>query len=323
MDWALQIGSVLLGVVALFYGAEWLVRGSSSIALKMGISPLVIGLTIVALGTSCPELIVCIGLNLSGNPDTAVGNIVGSNICNIALVLGVSALVRPIVIKAQLLKRDTPLLIGFTLLFIWMLSDGELEMREGVVLLSLIVLYLLVIFRLAKAETDPDILEEFEEEIGTAAEARRRSSALMVLMIVMGVAVLVVGAEFLKTGALAIATRIGVSDAVIGLTLVAVGTSLPELATSFVAAARNEGDLLIGNVIGSSIFNICAIMGITILVKNPMVITEILPGGLAVMFGSAVLVLPLMWTRRRLSRTEGLILLVGYLVYTGYLFTRA
>ncbi len=314
---------MLIGVAGLYWGAEWLVKGSSAIALRLGVSPLVIGLTIVALGTSSPELAVCVRLNLAGDPEMAIANVVGSNICNIALILGVSALVRPIVIKAQLIRRDSPILIGVSLLFIWMLYDGHLQTLDGVILTIGIVAYVFFSFRLARMEKDPEVLKEYEQQIGSREEERKHphSFGLMALLIIVGIAVLVVGADFLKHGAVGIATRFGVSKAIIGLTLVAIGTSLPELATSIVASMKNEGDIITGNAIGSSIFNILAVMGITILFK-PIVVSGIEPMDLFFMLGFAALVLPLMWTRERLSRTEGVFLLAGYLLYCFLLVQR-
>ena len=316
MELLQNLGLIAAGVGFLYYGAEWLVKGSSAIALRLGVSPLVIGLTIVALGTSSPELAVCVGLNLAGNGATAIGNVVGSNICNILLVLGVSALVRPILIKAQLIIRDAPILIGVSLLFMWFIHDGSLVIWEGILLTVLIVAYTIFSFWVARHESNPEVIKEFEDEIGTQeGEMKSEHSPLrLAVLIIVGIAVLVLGAKLLKDGALYVAHAFGVSDAIIGLSLVAIGTSLPELATSIVASMKNEGDIITGNAIGSSIFNILAVLGITILVR-PMAVEGIEPIDVYFMLGSAVLVLPLMWTRKRLSRREGVILLAIYLVY--------
>lgn len=324
MEVWLNLALIAVGIAALYWGAEWLVKGSAGIALHLGVSPLVIGLTIVALGTSSPELFVCIGLNLAGSADAAAGNVVGSNICNILLVLGVSALVRPVVIKAQIIRRDAPILIAVTLLFIGLVYDGRLMFWEGIVLTVLIVIYIIISFRLAKLETNSEVIQEFEAEIGSLEEARKhpRSLLLMSGLVLIGIIVLVVGSKLLKDGALEIAYAMGISEAIIGLTLVAFGTSLPELATSIVASLRDEGDIVTGNAIGSSIFNILAVLGITILFGS-MVVTGIEQVDIYFMLGSAALVLPMMWTRERLSRPEGIILVAGYIGYCLLLAQRA
>ena len=312
---------LVLGLVGLYFGAEWLVGGSSKLALRVGVSPLVIGLTVVAFGTSAPELAVCLQLNFAGSPNGAVGNVVGSNICNILLILGISALIRPIAIQSQVIRREMPILIVVSLLLVWMLSDGELARWEGIVLTVGIVAYVYTSFALSRRESLPEVQAEFAEEIGDPEEAKNTPGPVLAGLLLAGLVLLVVGAKLFQIGGVGIAERLGVSDAVIGLTLLAFGTSLPELATSIVASRKGEGDIIAGNAVGSSVFNILAILGITVLVK-PMLVSQIQPLDLAMMVGAAVVGVVLMLTRSRLSRTEGLIMLIAYFAYVGMLVMR-
>ena len=312
---------LVLGLVGLYYGAEWLVGGSSSLALKMGVSPLVIGLTVVAFGTSAPELAVCLQLNAAGAPDAAVGNVVGSNICNILLILGVSALIRSIDIQSQVVRREMPILIFVSLLLVGMLWDGHLGRVEGGLLTFGIFAYVYLSFKLSRKAPSPEIEAEFAEEIGDPEEAKKKSGWLLGVMIFAGLVLLVVGARLFQLGGVGIAQKLGVSEAVIGLTVLAFGTSLPELATSIVASRKDEGDIIAGNAVGSSVFNILAILGITILLK-PMVVTQIEPVDLAVMVGAAVFGVVMMLNRGRLSRTEGALLTLAYFGYVGLLVSR-
>ncbi|MGI9240003.1 MAG: calcium/sodium antiporter [Verrucomicrobiales bacterium] len=321
MDWLLNISALILGLVALYFGAEWLVGGSSRLALRFGLSPLVVGLTVVAFGTSAPEMFVSIGFNMNGLPDASVGNIVGSNICNIALILGLSALIRPLDIKGQIIKREMPILIIASMALIAMLWDGKLAQWEGGLLTCGIIVYVVTSLRLAKT-AGSELLDEFENEFGDEESASGGGKPLVfTLLIIAGLLTLVLGSHLLQVGAVFIAKGFGVSEAIIGLTLLAFGTSLPELATSIVACMKNEGDIVAGNAVGSSIFNIFAVLGVTAAIKE-MKITAIEPVDLGVMMAAAVLVVPMMATRRRLARSEGLILVVCYLAYVASLAMR-
>jgi len=322
IDWLLNSSYLVLGLVALYFGAEWLVGGSSRLALRFGLSPLVIGLTVVAFGTSAPEMFVSIGFNMSGRPDASVGNVVGSNICNIALILGVSALIRPLDIKGQIIKREMPILILASLALIAILRDGEIAQWEGALLALGIIIYVVTSLRLARS-AGPELLDEFASEFGDKDGAAEGGKPLVfTLLIVAGLLTLVLGSHLLQVGAVFIAKGFGVSEAIIGLTLLAFGTSLPELATSIVACMKDEGDIVAGNAVGSSIFNIFAILGVTALIKG-MKISAIEPVDLGVMLATAVLVVPMMVTRRKLARVEGLILVLGYLAYIVSLAMRA
>lgn len=317
----IDIAYIFAGLAGLYYGAEWLVGGSSKLALRLGVAPLVIGLTVVAFGTSAPELAVCLQLNLAGKPDAAVGNVVGSNICNILLILGVSALLRPIAIKSQVIWREMPVLIVVSLALVAMLWDGKLARWEGGLLAVGIVLYVWASFALAAKGDTAEVEEEFAGEIGSEEEARNASRWGLAGLIFAGLVFLVAGSHFFQMGGVSIAQRLGVSEAVIGLTLLAFGTSLPELATSIVASLKNQGDIIAGNAVGSSVFNILAILGITVLVK-PMIIGGIEAFDLAFMVGATVVGVGLMATRKKLARWEGALMIGAYLVYVTMLVQR-
>lgn len=309
---------LVAGLIALYFGAEWLVGASAKLAVKLGITPLVVGLTVVAFGTSSPELFVSYQFNLEGLSDMAVGNVVGSNICNIGLILGLSALLYGLSVKAELIRRDMPILLISSLIFVWMIWDGHLSRGEGVALAVAIVLYTIYCIWESKREKDPEVLKEFADEFGPETAAQQPLWQLLALIVV-GLVALYFGAEWLKKGGVSLAERLGVPSAVISLTLVAFATSVPELATSVVAAMKREGDIIIGNVVGSCIFNLLCVMGFTALAK-PMVITEISVVDLAVMGAFTVAMLPMMLTRQIIGRIEGAVLLIGYVAYIAFLY---
>jgi cation:H+ antiporter len=306
------------GLLLLIAGAEILVRGASRLALAVGISPLVVGLTVVAFGTSSPELAVSIQSSLAGQADVALGNVVGSNIANILLILGCSALAAPLVVSRQLARLDVPLMVVATLLFWWLAANGRLIQLESFLLFLGIVGYIILSIYKSRRET-----EAAHAAAGTEAPASLggRQLALNLLLVVVGFGLLVLGADWLVDSAVIVAEYLGVSQLVIGLTIVAVGTSLPELATSIVASLRGERDLAVGNVVGSNLFNLLAVLGVAGLVT---------PGGLAVseqalrldipvMTAVALLCLPIFLTKSNVSRWEGAFLLLCYAAYLGYL----
>lgn len=301
---------VVGGLALLAAGAEGLVRGSTSIALRLGVTPLVIGLTVIAFGTGSPELFVCVGAALGGESGIALGSVVGSNISNIALVLGVSALARPMRVRSELIRREVPLMIVVTLLLGLLLYDGALGRADGLLLAAGSVAYTLFAYRAARRDRSAAVAAEFE---GALAEPRRRTW-LDVAFVVAGLTALMLGANLLLSGATAAAAAFGISQVVIGLTVVAVGTSLPEMATSVVAATRGEADVAFGNVIGSNILNILCMLGVTALVR-PVEAQGLRPLDLGVLVASAVIVLPLMWRGWVLNRWEGALLLAGYAAY--------
>lgn len=308
--------AIIGGFLILTAGAEALVRGASSLALKLGITPLVIGLTIVAFGTSAPELAVSLKSALAGNPGIAIGNVIGSNIANIGLIIGITALIRPIQIQSQIVKRDIPIMIIVSLLFWGLNSDGDLSLLDGAILTSLLVSYLIFSY-LSGKKTDKEEISCIE-----ISEPKPLNPLIASLLIVGGISMLVGGGILFVDGAVELAGLFGISELIIGLTIVAIGTSMPELVTSVVAARKGEGDIAIGNVVGSNLFNILGILGITALV-HPIASSGLQLLDLSVMLILAIVLLPLAWTGMRIGRREGALLLVTYLCYLGYLINNA
>ena len=305
---------IAAGFVLLYFGGEALVRGAEAIATRFGLSPLVIGLTVVAFGTSSPELFVSLSAAGDGHGDVAIGNAVGSNICNLALVLGLAAAIRPIQVEAQLMRFDAPILIVCCLLLILLLTDGSLAQVDGLILTTLIITYVGISLWLARR--DAAVLEpEFEQSMHTATPLY-----LAVIYVALGLGMLIYGAELFVGASVEVARSVGISEALIGLTLVAIGTSLPELATTIVASLKGRGDIAVGNAVGSSIFNILAILGITAVVM-PVDQGDIEMLDLLVMVAFAVVLVPMLFSRRSLSRTEGVLLMVGYFLWLGWVTT--
>jgi cation:H+ antiporter len=306
----ITILSILGGLILLAVGAEGLVRGSSSVALRMGVTPLVVGLTIVAFGTGSPEFAVSIGSALEGNTSLAMGNIIGSNITNIALILGIAAIINPLKVRAEIVRRETPVMVVVTG-FLWLLLyDGELGRFDGAILTGGAVAYTFLTYYLSKQKQKKEVVEEFAD----AFETPKTSVWLDVVLIVIGLILLVLGANFLLDGAVTIAKYFGLSDVVIGLTIIAVGTSLPELATSSLAARKGESDVALGNAIGSNVLNILAVLGITALIQ-PISLEGVRTLDLGVMLGSAILLNVLLGRNFVLDRVEGSLLIIGYAVY--------
>ena len=299
------------GLAALYFGAEWLVGGASRLATSYGISPVVVGLTVVAFGTSAPELLVSGLASLEGSGDLAVGNVVGSNIANIALILGISALIRPIAVERGLVVRDVPIMIGFALLLQLLILNGGVSRLDASLLLGLFTIYMLYLFREARresAERSAVAAEEFAKVSGDEISRVRES-----LLVVIGIVGLVGGAQLLVTSATDIARALGVSEVVIGLTLVAFGTSVPELAASVVASIRGEAEIVLGNIVGSNIFNVGLILGVAALIRPLPIAPSVVRIESPLMIALSVLLLPLVYTQLRLNRWEGGVLLAGYL----------
>ncbi len=318
------LGLFVLGLVLLVAGAELLVRGASRLAARLGISPLVIGLTVVAFGTSTPELAVTVQAGLAGQADIAVGNIVGSNIFNVLFILGLAALIVPLVVSRQLVRIEVPLMIGVSVLFLVMALDGRISGFDGMLLFAGIVAYTVFTVRQSRKESAA-VQAEYAQKYGDGQSAERGRLPLQIALIVAGLVLLVLGAHWLVEGAVAFARHFGVSELIIGLTIVAVGTSLPEVATSIVAALRGERDIAVGNVVGSNIFNILAIAGIASMVT---------PGGLAVapalihfdipvMIAVALACLPIFASGHLIARWEGALFLGYYAAYVLYLILAA
>jgi len=305
---------LVVGLVLLYFGAEGLVRGSSSLALRLGVGPLLVGLTVVAFGTSTPELVVSLKAAYLGQGDISVGNVVGSNICNIGLILGFSALIIPIKVASQIVRIDTPIMIATTALALFLLHDGSLSRAEGIVLFVLLIAYVLFSIRLAKKQAADPLAGEFTEEIKISKWGVGQDIAF----IVAGLVMLVFGARFLVDAAIDIAKAAGLSEAVIGLTIVAVGTSLPEFATSLVAAIKKEADIAVGNVVGSNIFNILGILGISAAV-TPLSSAGITGIDLGVMAAFALALWIFSRTGYRITRSEGFLMLAAYAAYIFWL----
>ena len=303
----LLIGTGLLLLIA---GAEGLVKGSTTLAFRLGLTPLVIGLTVVAFGTSAPELLVSLQATFSGETDLALGNVVGSNIGNIALILGIAALLKPLQVKLQVVRREVPIMLGATLTLMVMLLDGSLSRWEGAILFAGLLAYLVFSLKVQAREGETEI-----------PPGLRRSGKVWVALGLTGIGLvgLVVGAALFIKGAVGLAERFEVPSVVIGLTIVAIGTSLPELATSVVAAFRGKGDIAIGNVVGSNIFNILGILGITALL-HPLSGSSLTAFDLGAMLLSALLILPLLYTGFTLNRWEGGVLVSGYVFYVYTVF---
>lgn len=301
---------LVAGLALLVLGAEALVRGSAALARRLGVGPLVVGLTIVAFGTSSPELVVSTRAALVGAGDIALGNVLGSNIANILLILGAAALIRPIRIQTQLVRIDIPIMIAVSLAPFLLLADGRVSRAEGLLLLGGIVAYTVLSIALARSERDPAVRHVIEQ--GLPAWPRRPLEQL--LAIAAGLALLALGADLFVRGAVRMAGALGVSEALIGLTVVAVGTSLPELATSMVAAVRGEGDIAVGNVVGSNLFNLLGILGAAATAR-PLQATGIGRSDLLAMAAAALVLLPLARSGLRLQRWEAALLLAGYAAY--------
>ena len=303
-----QISLIAVALLVLFAGAEGLVRGSAALALRAGLSPLVVGLTVVAFGTSSPELVVSVEAALAGQGDIAVGNVVGSNSFNIGIILGLTALICPIPVQLRVLRVDAPLALAAAVLLPVLLMDAAVGRVEGAVLFAGLVGYLLWNVRAAGRPGESASVEE--------AQVPGSGQAVMVSVAfaIGGLLLLVLGSRLLVDNAVSLAQALGVSEAVIGLTIIAAGTSMPELATSAVAALRRQPDIAIGNVIGSNVFNVLGILGISSLVA-PLQAGGVSALDYGFMVGFTVLILPLLYTGRLLHRVEGLLLLAGYAVY--------
>ncbi len=327
----MSIATIVLlvaGLALLVVGADALVRGASNLATSLGISPLIIGLTIVAYGTSAPELAVSIQSSLTGQIDIAVGNVVGSNIFNVLLILGLSALAAPLVVAQQLVRIDVPVMIGVSILMLVLGADGRLTLPDGLLLSAGGIGYTAFQIIQSRREQNEAVRAEYAQEYGGGDQSNQKMTlktwAINLGWIGLGVGLLLLGSRWLVTSAIAIAQAIGVSELVIGLTIVAAGTSLPELATSIVATLKGERDIAVGNVVGSNIFNILVVLGLSSLFS---------PAGLAVssaavrfdipiMIAVAIACLPIFFTGNVISRWEGLVFVGYYAAYVAYLVLR-
>jgi cation:H+ antiporter len=306
----------VIGLMLLILGAEVLVKGASRLASVFRVSPLVIGLTVVAFGTSSPELAVSIQAATLGQASIAVGNVIGSNIFNVLFILGCSALIVPLIVSQQLIRFDVPLMIGLSVLVLIMASDGILGAFDGSLLVLSLIAYIAFVFiQSRKAQSN-------DEVDANSADAPKKTSWIKDLaMVAIGLAMLVIGSDWLVDGAVALATHLGVSQLIIGLTIVAAGTSLPEVVTSIVAAVHGERDIAVGNVVGSNLFNIMGVLGVASLVApgGIDIPASVVSFDLLVMLAVAIACLPIFFSGGIISRQEGALLLAYYVAYTVYL----
>ncbi|MEW5966136.1 MAG: calcium/sodium antiporter [Pseudomonadota bacterium] len=318
----------VVGLAALILGAELLVRGASRLALSLGITPLVVGLTVVAFGTSAPELAVTVQSAWSGQVDIALGNVVGSNLFNVLVILGLSALITPLVVHQQVIRQEVPVMVGASLL-LWALAlDGGIGRWEGFLLAGLVAGYTVLLIRQSRRETAAARAEldaEYAQAFDGPPKGWHAHWGVQVLLVLAGLALLVLGARWLVEAAVAFARHLGVSELVIGLTIVAAGTSLPEVATSVMAAIRGERDIAVGNVVGSNIFNILAVLGLSASVAPAelTVAPAMLAFDIPVMVAVAVACLPVFFTGNRIDRWEGALFLGLYAAYVLYLILDA
>jgi len=310
------------GLIGLVVGAELLVRGASKLALSFGISPLVVGLTIVAFGTSAPEVAVSIGAVLDGKTDIAIGNVVGSNIFNVLFILGLSAIITPLVVNVQLIRQEVPIMIGASLLLLALTLDGKLSWVDGSILFGLMLAYTVFLIIQSRAETKA-AKDEYAAEFKPAPPGGWDSKLpAQLLLIAAGLAFLVVGSDWLVNASVIFAKAMGVSDLIIGLTIVAAGTSMPEVATSITAAIKGERDIAVGNVVGSSTFNILGCLGLAGIVSGDLGLVmpvSLLNFDIWVMLAVAIACLPVFVTGREIARWEGGVFLFYYAAYVAYL----
>ncbi len=311
---------LIAGLVLLVAGAEVLVRGAAKLAAQFGIPPLIIGLTVVAFGTSAPETAVSVQAALNGSGDLAIGNVVGSNIANVLLILGVTALIAPLLVSRQLVRLDVPLMIGASLLVYALAYDGSLSRLDGALLFAGVLTYstfLIISSRKQKAAAD----DEFSKEFGLDAPIKPYAWVINLGLIIAGLVLLVSGSNLLVQGATSLARALGLSELVIGLTVVAIGTSLPELATSVMAALKGERDIAVGNIVGSNIFNLLCVLGLASLVspKPIMVAANALAFDFPVMIAVAIACLPIFFNGYAINRWEGGVFVAYYALYSTYL----
>ena len=303
---------LIIGLAVLILGGDYLVKGASGIALQLKISPSVVGLTIVAFGTSAPELLISVQSALAGSPNLAMGNVIGSNICNLALVLGLTAVVHPVKVQADSLRIDWPMAMGSSVLLYFMVRQGNLNAAEGLLFITILVAYQFFIIKKSRKNHVPDDALKADSGIPDAPGKQMKKDAVFIMLGCVG---LYFGSEWFVGSAKDLAIELGVSERVVGLTVVAIGTSLPELVTSAVASFKGHADLALGNLMGSNIFNILSILGITSLITEIRVSDAILQSDIIWMLAITLMVLPLMFTKSKVERAEGIVLLGVYVIY--------
>lgn len=304
---------LISGLILLITGGEVLVKGAVNIAFRAKISTLVVGMTIVSLGTSAPELLVSLKASLTGHPDIALGNVVGSNIANVALILGITAIIFPLIVERNSIRYDWPIMMLVTSLFYIFIIDRSFVWYEGLILLTLLISY--IIFVIWKSRKDNIAQEKNQDE---EIEPIKGKLIKDILFVVGGCVGLAFGADWLVRGAVDIARDFGIDELVISVTIVAFGTSAPELVTSVVAAIRKQSDISVGNIIGSNLFNVAGIMGITGLVTNLEINKKVITNDMLWVLGLSFVLLPMMISGKKISRLEGILL---FLVYLSYIFS--
>ena len=303
---------LVTGFIILILGGDYFVKGSSSLAFRLKLSPLVVGLTIVAFGTSAPELLISLQAALSGSPDIATGNVIGSNICNLSLVLGVTAIITPVLLKKNSIRFDWPMTMGASLLLFFVIQKGYIASWEGIVFVFILIIYIVfIIWKSRKTTKDLELVQKNDD----IPEAPPKQLIKDILAITLGAAGLYYGSELLVGSVRDLAVELGVEERVVGLTLVALGTSLPELVTAAMASYKGHTDLAIGNLMGSNLFNILSILGITSIITPITVNESIINTDIIWMLAVTLLVLPLMVIRKTIGRFDGVILIVFYIVY--------
>ena len=305
------------GLIILILGAEALVRGSSRLASTVGVSPLIVGLTVVAFGTSSPELAVSVIASINNQADISIGNVVGSNIFNVLFILGISAVIVPLAVSRQIIRLDVPIMIGCSVLVLLLGLDGNISRTDGIIFTAGIIAYTAFLIRQSRKEK-----ERPSDEFAREYEARGKKTLLIdIALVAAGLGLLVLGSRWLVNGAVYIASYFGLSELVIGLTIVAAGTSLPEVATSIIASLRGERDIAVGNVVGSNIFNILAVLGISgIVAPEGLAVSEsVLRFDMPVMAAAAIACLPIFFTGNMIARWEGKLFLIYYAAYTTYI----
>ena len=299
---------IIAGLVILVFGGDYLVKGASGIALKFNMPSMLVGMTVVALGTSSPELVVSVRAALAGKPDISTGNVVGSNVANVCLILGITTIIFPVVIKKSVLKNDWVAMMLASILFYFFALNGEISRWEGILFVGLLAAFITFSFVKANRAAKDAIPGDLES-------GKSKNIWILLLYIIFGTAGLVYGAKWFLEGAESIARNLGISDRVIAITLVAFGTSVPELAASIIAAIKKEHDIFLGNIIGSNLFNILAILGITSIIHPISVADEIIQSDVFWMLATSFILLPMGLLGKKLSRIDGSILFVTYLIY--------
>lgn len=304
---------LIVGLATLIFGGDALVKGAVGIALKFDVSALVIGMTVVAFGTSMPELLVSVKAALDNHPEIAIGNVVGSNIANIAFVLGLTTMILPIPVKFSTVRVDWPIMMVSSVIFYLFILNGVINWWEGLIYSIGIIAF--TVFTIKNSSSNQKQIEEIQEDELEMVEKKSYGLLKSIFFVVLGVVALTFGASWLLDGAVQIAKNYGLSEHIIGVTIVAFGTSVPELVTSVVAAFKKETDISVGNLIGSNIFNLLAVLGFTALIKEIPVSEQVITNDVFWMMGIAVLLLPLMYYKYNINRIKGLILFVSYFVY--------